>query len=154
MSPPPKNQPPSKPPEPTFTASTTYFLRASPIDKLNVLVTRLAESGLLNIRSVSYKVEQERQALNRARRAAMADAKEQAAAYADAGDFWLVDIAEVTDGEARAAVDVQNDLPSRGRPFVQIIPPATVTFTASVNVTWRIAPKWSVAVSLRRPSST
>lgn len=87
MSPPPTNQPPSKPPEPTFTASTTYFLRASPIDKLNVLVTRLAESGLLNIRSVSYKVEQERQALNRARRAAMADAKEQAAAYADAGDF-------------------------------------------------------------------
>ena len=77
--------------------------------------------------------------LNQARRAAMVDAREQAGAYADAGELKLVEIIEITDGEATPMENGVADLPMPR--FVQIIPPATVAFTASVNVTWRIAPR-------------
>jgi uncharacterized protein YggE len=131
-------QPPVKPPEPQFTAVTTFSLKGAPIDDLNAAVTKIAASGLLEIRGVSFRVEQERNALNEARRAAMRDAKEQAEAYADAGGLKLGEILEVSDGQATPPrFDGAADMPAPR--FVQIIPPATVRFDASVNVTWRIA---------------
>jgi uncharacterized protein YggE len=129
---------PAKPAEPPYTAQTTFSLRLKPVEALNAVASRLAASGHFEMRPVSFQVEQERNALNQARRAAMLDAREQAEAYADAGGLRLVEIIEVTDGEA-SPLNSQYDLP-RAR-FVQIIPPATVAFNAGVNVTWRIAPR-------------
>lgn len=131
-------RPDTRPPAP-FTAQTIFSLKATAIGGLNAIVSRLAASGLFEVRSVRFKVDEERAALNRARRAAMTDAKEQAQAYADAGDLRLVEIVEVTDGQAAPAPDGQADLPLPRH--VQIIPPATVAFDASVTVTWRIAPR-------------
>jgi uncharacterized protein YggE len=102
------------------------------------VVSQLAASGLFRINSVSFHVERERQALNDARREAMRDAREQAEVYADAGRFRLIGISAITDGEAAPTEIGQADLPPNWT--VQIIPPAVVTFSASVNVTWRIAP--------------
>jgi hypothetical protein len=51
----------------------------------------------------------------------------------------LVDIAEIADGEAipvRADGFADLALPA----YVQIIPPATVAFTATVRVVWQVAP--------------
>jgi uncharacterized protein YggE len=77
--------------------------------------------------------------LNQARRQAMTDARDQAAAYADAGDLRLVEIIAVTDGDAVPYSGGYVDMPvSR---LVQIIPPLTVSFDSSVQVTWRIAPR-------------
>ncbi len=131
-------RPDTRPPAP-FTAQTIFSLKATAIGGLNAVVSRLAASGLFEVRSVRFKVDEERAALNRARRAAMMDAREQAQAYADAGDLRLVEIVEVTDGQAAPAPDGQADLPLPR--FVQIIPPANVAFDASVTVTWRIAPR-------------
>lgn len=130
---------PPKPPENPFSASTTFNMKATRIDRLNAAVSRIAGSGLFALRQVTFKADRERAALNQARRAAMVDAREQATAYAEAGDLALVEIIEVTDGEARPYEDGAFDLP-RSR-FVQIIPPAAISFEASVNVTWRIAPR-------------
>lgn len=124
---------------PPFLAKTWFSLKVVSIENLNDIMTRLAGSGLFLIQKVSFKVENERGALNAARRSALIDAQEQAQTYAETGNLKLVEIIEVTDGEAQPSNVGEADLP-RAR-FVQIVPPAVITFDASVNVTWRIAPK-------------
>ena len=99
--------------------------------------------GLFGIETVRFDVVQERAALNQARRAAMLDAREQAQAYAEPVDLELEQIVSITDGDADPP-DGEADLPARrtsGSYTVQILPPAKLEFTASVNVTWRIAPR-------------
>jgi uncharacterized protein YggE len=133
-------QPQEKPSEPQFVAVTSFNLKARPIDALNGIITKLASSGLFEVQNVSFLVDQERAALNDARRAAVRDARDQAEAYADAAGVRLAAVAEIADGEAiPVRADGYADL---ARPtYVQIIPPATVAFTASVRVVWRIAPR-------------
>lgn len=127
-----------------YTATTTFSLKTSAMDRLNETVTRLADTNLFQIQTVRFQVAQERAALNQARRAAMLDAKEQALAYAEPVDLELKEIVAITDGEAEAPSGYA-DLPARRAPVgdykVQIVPPATLEFTASVNVTWRISPR-------------
>jgi len=132
--------PTEKPQEPQFTAVTNFDLRVRPISALNGIITKLASSGLFEVRSVSFEVEQEHTALNQARRAAVRDARDQAEAYADAGGVQLMEVIEIADGNAVPAGAVEYADIARPR-YVQIIPPATVAFTASVKVVWRIAPR-------------
>jgi uncharacterized protein YggE len=127
-----RTQPPAPP---KFRATTAFTARSRNMPGLNALVSRIANSGVLEVRTVTYGVDQERQALNNARRAAVADAREQAELYADAAKVKLVEIAEIDNGDARAA-DGQADLPVPR--FVQIIPPAVVTFNSGVSITWKI----------------
>jgi uncharacterized protein YggE len=127
-----------------YTAWTEFHLKSTSLERLNQLVTKLADSGLFNFQAVQFNVVQERAALNQARRAAMLDAREQAQAYAEPVDLELGQIVSITDGEAQPP-DGYADLPARragsGPYTVQIIPPSVVEFSASVNVTWRIAPR-------------
>jgi uncharacterized protein YggE len=124
-----------------YMAVTTFSIGLSSLDKLNQIVSKLAETGLFEIASVQFYVLNERAALNQARRAALLDAREQAQAYAEPVNLKLGQIIAITDGEAQP-VDGAADLPMRraDAPYtVQIVPPATLEFTASVNVTWRIS---------------
>lgn len=127
-----------------YTATTTFSLKIVAMDKLNEIVTKVMDSNLVQVHSVRFQVTQDRAALNQARRAAMLDAKEQALAYAEPVELELKEIVAITDGEAEAPSGYA-DLPARRAPSphstVQIIPPATLEFNASVNVTWRIAPR-------------
>jgi uncharacterized protein YggE len=131
---------PEKPSEPLFVAVTKFELRVRPIDSLNGIVTKLAESGLFEVQRIVFLVDQERAALNEARRAAVRDARDQAEAYADAAGLRLVGVTEIADGEAVSLLaEGYADLAIPK--YVQIIPPSTVTFTASVKVVWRMAPR-------------
>jgi uncharacterized protein YggE len=128
-----------------YTAATDFFLRSSSLENLNQAVSTLAASGLFGFQTIQFSVLQERAALNQARRAAMLDAREQAQAYAEPVELELGQIVAITDGDAQPP-NGEADLPSRnagygGPSSVQIVPPAVVKFTASVNVTWRIAPR-------------
>src|SRR5262249_45835902 len=116
-----------------------FYLKIEVLDSLNGLVTKLAASGLFEVISIHFGVEHERAALNEARRRAMADARDQAAVYADAADVQLLAIAAITDGEAVRALGA--GAVSQAPRFVQVLPPATVAFTSSVQVTWRIGPR-------------
>jgi uncharacterized protein YggE len=123
-----------------YVATTRFSLKTTSIGRLNQIITKLTGSNLFQIDSVRFQVVQERAALNQARRAAMLDAREQARAYSEPVDLELEQIISITDGDAEAPSG-EADLPSRrpGTYAMQIVPPATVEFTASVNVTWRIA---------------
>jgi uncharacterized protein YggE len=128
-----------KQPPLSFRAKTEFLLKMNAIDSLNTVMTKLSLSGLFEVFSAYFGVKDERAALNQARRQAVADAREQAAAYADAAGLQLVEIVAITDGEASPSPDGKADLPLTR--FVQIIPPRTVAFDAAVNITWRIAPR-------------
>jgi uncharacterized protein len=128
-----------KPPEPQFVAVTTFDLKARPIEALNGIITKLASSGLFEVQNVTFLVDREREVLNEARRAAVHDARDQAEVYADAGGVRLADIDEIADGQATPVRRYEADVALS--PSVQIIPPATLTFTASVRVVWHIAPR-------------
>jgi uncharacterized protein YggE len=128
-----------------YTATTEFLLRTTSMESLNQIITKLAASGLFSLQTVQFSILQDRTALNQARRAAMLDALEQARAYAEPVDLELGPIIAITDGEARPP-EGEADLPARragsdGSYTVQIVPPSVVEFTASVNVTWRIAPR-------------
>ncbi|HZH50777.1 MAG TPA: SIMPL domain-containing protein [Microvirga sp.] len=126
-----------------YVATTSFSLKVDSLEKLNQLATKLAETGLFEIQKVNFGVTDERAALNQARRAAMLDALEQAHAYTEPVDLELEQIVAITDGEATPP-NGEADMPYRradARYTVQIIPPAALEFNASVNVTWRIAPK-------------
>lgn len=132
------DNPNPKPPDLPFTAITELSLTIKSIDAVDDAVNRLAASGIMEVRKITYAVASERQALNEARRAAVLDAREQARTYADAADLKLVEITEITDGEATPP-EGYADMP-RSR-VAQIIPPAVVTFSAGVTIRWRIAPR-------------
>ncbi|HKD27080.1 MAG TPA: SIMPL domain-containing protein [Xanthobacteraceae bacterium] len=138
----PQGRPPTseKPSEPRFTAVTSFDFRVKPIDGLNGVITKLASSGLFEMRGVIFRVEQERTALNEARRAAVLDARDQAEAYADAGGVRLVEVIEISDGEA-IPLSATGEADLARAPYVQIVPPAVVAFTATVKIVWRIAPR-------------
>ena len=132
--------PTEKPPEPQFVAVTNFDVRVKPIEALNHIITKLSSSGLFEVRNVFFRVDQERNTLNQARRVAVQDARDQAEAYADAGGVRLMDILEIADGEAIPA-QATGEADLAVARYVQIIPPATVAFTASVKIVWRIAPR-------------
>lgn len=135
----PGDRPPPERVETPFTATTTFTLKVGGIDNLNTAMSRIAETGLFHIETVTFKVENERAALLEARRAAMTDAREQAKVYAEAADIRLVEISAITDGEASPSEVGAADMPRSAR-RIQLVPPATLSFDATVNVTWRIAP--------------
>jgi uncharacterized protein len=126
-----------------YVAGTTFFLNVTLLENLNEVVTKLVETGFFQVHRVQFHAADERAALNQARRAAMLDALDQAHAYTEPVNLGLGQIVAITDGEATPP-DGMADIPLRattGPHSVQIIPPATIEFTASVNVTWRIIPR-------------
>ena len=132
------DNPNPKPPDQPFTAITEMTLTVPSVGTVDEAVNRLAASGVVEVRKITDAVASERQALNEARRAAVLDAREQARIYAEAAELKLVEITEITDGEA-SPPDGYADMP-RSR-VARIIPPAVVTFSAAVTIRWRIAPR-------------
>ncbi len=138
--------------KPVYVAKTIYTLETRKIDALNRIGEQVGSDELFELSSISYDVDQPRQALLQARKMAVTDAREQAEVYAEAAGIKLVEVLEITDGEAQRAYqeDGMADLPTRrlapGQKYLwqkitEIIPPARLNFEASVNIIWRIGPK-------------
>lgn len=128
---------------PKFTARTAFLLKIKPVNELDSALSALAGSGLLRVGSVTFGVDHPGAAMNRARRAAMIDARRQADVYADAGEFRLGSIKRVSNGRV-FSIQGQADLPMRAQfapASVQIVPPAVLAFSSAVTVAWRIAPR-------------
>jgi uncharacterized protein YggE len=126
-------------PPPSFAATTTFALKATRIDSLNGVVGKLASSGLFELRAVSFEVIDVRQPLDEARRNAVADARHKAQVLADAAGVRLDDIVTILDSNAAprafAAAEMQ------AVPSLLVIPPATLSFSAAVSISWRISPR-------------
>jgi len=128
-------------PPPSFTATTTYGLKLKRLDRLNPVISAVASSGLLEVRTASFQVEDERVPMDEARRDAVADARRQAEVLADAAGVRLDDLASISDARAAPLTQVAYDLPTASRKYLQVIPPAKLDFSASVLMSWHILPK-------------
>lgn len=124
---------------PSFTAATTFALKATRIDGLNGVVSKLASSGLFELRSVSFEVVDPRQPLDEARRNAVADARHRAQVLADAAGVRLDDIVTISDANAAPRIFAAAEI--QATPSLLVIPPATLSFSASVSISWRISPR-------------
>jgi uncharacterized protein YggE len=134
--------PPAKPQEPpgapSFTAMTTYSLKANRLDRLNGVIGKLASSGLFELRAVAFDVADNHPALDEARRKAVADARHRAELLADAAGVRLDEIVTISDMNATPRA-FSADMPATQS--LLVIPPAGLSFGASVTISWRISPK-------------
>lgn len=120
-------------------AVTSYTLAIEAIAPVNALVSRIAAAELFGINAVTYRVKDERGALNEARKAAVIDARDQARAYADAAGVTLGALMSIADGAAnRPNARMDFAAAPMKEASVGIIPPSTLTFTASVEMRWRM----------------
>jgi len=129
--PPPPRQPVS------YIAATTFSLKANRLDRLNVVVSKLASSALFELHAVAFEVSDNRAALDEARRKAIADARHKADVLADAAGVKLDDIATIADTNMAPRVFASAEMASPRS--LLIIPPSGLTFTASVTVSWLVS---------------
>jgi uncharacterized protein YggE len=122
--------------ETEYQAVTTFELKLGKIDAVDRAVTALASSGLFQLRSLRFGIEDHNPGMHAAREKAVADARERAATYAKAAGVALGDIVKIEDTDARGMMQLAAPAPMmRG---VQVMPPENLALTASVTMTWRI----------------
>jgi uncharacterized protein len=122
-----------------YRAVTSFAIKVDRLDALNDAVSAIAGTGLFEVRTIRYGIKDEEQAIDDARRAAVKNAQRQAEVYADAAGVKLGDIVEMFDGIAQ---NLGSEASLRAAtPNVQVSPPNTIPFRASINIRWRISPK-------------
>lgn len=123
--------------ETEYQAVTSFELKAMKLDAIDALITKIAETGLFEMRSVRYGLDEKNNALDIARRNAVADARNRSKVYADAAGVQLGEIVEITDSEPRLLREMAAPMAARG---MQVAPPENISVTANVTMTWRIRP--------------
>ena len=127
---------------PTARAETRYELTLRDLGRVDALVADIAAAGLFTVEAVRFTVADVAAATDRARRAAMADARHQAEIYAEAGGLRLDAIERISDAEAGGAMPVVPMPMLKARSAsVGIAPPRTLSFEGAVMVTWRAVPR-------------
>jgi uncharacterized protein len=121
----------------SYTAATSFSLKANRLDRLNLVVNKLASSALFELRAVSFEVTDDRAALDEARRKAVAEARHKADVLADAAGVQLDDIATISDTNAMPRAFASADMASARS--LLLIPPAGLTFAASVAISWTVS---------------
>jgi uncharacterized protein len=122
-----------------YRAITSFAVKVNRLDALNDAVSAIAGTGLFEVRTIRYGINDEERAIDDARRAAVKNAQRQAQVYADAAGVELGDIVEMYDGIAQ---NLGSEAALRAAtPNVQVSPPNTIPFRASINIRWRISPK-------------
>jgi uncharacterized protein YggE len=129
---------PNAPARSEYRAVTTFELKVAPVENADKAITAIAASGLFEVRNLRFGVGERNPGFDAARRSAVEDARLRAATYADAAGVKLGDIVSINDTDARHPREAM--LTSTMARNVQIIPPEALTLTASVTITWRIAP--------------
>jgi hypothetical protein len=135
---PPPPSSPSRPPESEFQAVTSFELKMTRVDAVNNAVTKIASSGLFQVRNLRFGVNEDNPGAETARKRAVANTRERAATYAEAAGVQLGEILKIEDLENPGPVLFSAQAPARS---VQVIPPEGLTMTASVVITWRIVAK-------------
>lgn len=125
----------------TYRAETRFDLTLRALDRLDATVGEIAGAGLFDVESARFGTADSAGATDRARRGAMADARHQAEVYAEAGGLRLDAIQRIADADAAGAERGFAPRAVLRAASVGVAPPSALEFTASVTVTWRVAPR-------------
>jgi uncharacterized protein YggE len=124
--------------KPQYQATTTFELKLTRMDAVDHAVTAVAATGLLEVRSLSFGIEDNNAGLNAARKKAVEDARARATTYAAAAGVQLGNVTRIEDSGATGPREFA--MRAAAAPGVQVIPPESLMLTASVTMTWRIKP--------------
>jgi len=125
--------------EPQYQAVTTFELKMLRLDAVDRAVTTITATGLFEVRNLRFGIEQRNPGMNAARKKAVDDARERAITYAQAAGVRLGAIVKIEDTDFRSPREFAASAPMMRN--VQVIPPESLTLTASVTMTWRIGGK-------------
>jgi uncharacterized protein YggE len=106
------------------------------VDGIDNAITALASTGLFEVRHMRFGVGDRNPGMAAARRNAVEDARERAMTYAQAAGVQLGEIVRIDDTDARTPREFAAAAPVARN--VQIVPPETLTLSASVTISWRI----------------
>jgi len=128
---------------PKFSANHQLQITTRDLDGVGRLAGEILASGDMTFQSVSFGLDRQEEGSDRAREAAVRDARRQAEVYASAAGVSLGRLMEIRDGSAqpfepRPEMRMQMAM-SKGAESVPIVPPATIRYTSSVQMVWEMA---------------
>ncbi len=127
---------------PKFSADHQLRITTRDLDGVGRLAGEILASGDMTFQSVSFGLDRQEEGGDRAREAAVRDARRQAEVYAAAAGVALGRLIEIRDGSAQAFEGQQDGIRmrmARSAEAVPIVPPATIRYTASVQLVWEMA---------------
>lgn len=130
---------------PKFGATHQLRIKTRDLDGVGKLAGEILTSGDMTFQSVSFGLDRQEEGGDKAREAAVRDAKRQAEVYAAAAGVALGRLIEIRDGSAQPFA-AQSEMHMRsamakGGQSVPLVPPATIRYTANVQLVWELAPK-------------
>jgi uncharacterized protein len=130
---------------PRFSANHQLRITTRDLDSVGRLAGEILASGDMTFQSVTFGLDRQEEGGDRARETAVRDARRQAEVYATAAGVTLGRLVEIRDGtaqpfEPQPEMRMQMAL-AKGAESAPIVPPATIRYTASVQMVWEIAPR-------------
>ncbi len=131
--------------QPKFSATHRLRVKTRSIDGVGQLAGEILASGDMTFQSVSFGLDRQEEGGDQAREAAVRDAKRQAEVYANAAGVTLGRLVEIRDGSAQPVepyADMRMEMrAAKSAESVPLVPPATIRYTANVQLVWELAQK-------------
>lgn len=127
---------------PRFTANHQLRIVTHDVEGVGRLAGEILASGDMTLQSVAFGRDDDREADDAARRAAVKDARRQAEILAEAAGVTLGRLVEIRNGSVQPA-GIAPDFTARTRQQaaeLSVVPPATVRTSATIEIVWEIAP--------------
>lgn len=129
---------------PRFTAEHQLRIVTRDIEGVGRLSGELLASGDMTFQSLAWGLDRQEAGEDQARRNAVGDARRQAQVFAEAAGVKLGRLVEIRDGSVHPYAP-ERDMPMRmsaakAAEALPIVPPATVRYSANVQMVWEIAP--------------
>jgi uncharacterized protein YggE len=131
---------------PKFSATHQLRIKTRNIDGVGQLAGEILASGDMTFQSVSFGLDRQEEGGDKAREAAVHDAKRQAEVYAAAAGVALGRLIEIRDGSAQP-VEPQHEMmrmrmsAAKEADSIPLVPPSTIRYTANVQLVWELAQK-------------
>jgi hypothetical protein len=130
---------------PKFSANHQLRIKTRDLDGVGRLAGEILASGDMTFQSVSFGLDRQEEGGDKAREAAVRDARRQAEVYAAAADVALGRLLEIRDGSVQP-VEPQPMMrmsmaAAKEADSIPLVPPATIRYTANVQLVWELAPK-------------
>jgi len=127
-----------------FTATHRLEITTRDLAGVGRLAGEILASGDMTFQSVSFGLDRQDEGGDKAREAAVRDARRQAEVYAKAAGVALGRVIEIRDGSAQAYEQtveprLRMAMAKGGAEEVPIVPPATIRYNASVQMVWQLA---------------
>lgn len=129
---------------PKFTAQHRLRIKLTNLDEVGRIAGEILSGSNMLFQSVSFGLERQEEGGDAARRAAVKDARRQAELYADAAGVRLGKLLEIGAGSAQpytmeSSVTMGRAMAAKTAPEAPIVPPATLRYSANIQMVWEIA---------------